>query len=124
MRFDEKTFAALIRRAIDALPEEFRQRMENVAVQVEALPDKATCREMGLDSPYELFGLYRGTPLTERHVDAPFEWPDTITIYKKSIEAACDDADEAVEQIRQTVLHEIGHFFGLDEDDLEELGYA
>ncbi|MCG3179696.1 MAG: hypothetical protein BIFFINMI_02037 [Phycisphaerae bacterium] len=124
VRFDDETFAGLVQRAIDSLPQAFRDRMENVAIDIQPLPDEETCREMELDSPYELFGLYRGVPLTERNVEAPWAWPDRIVIYQRSIERACGDADEAVEQIRKTVLHEIGHFFGLDEDDLENLGYG
>ncbi len=123
MRFGPDAFADLIDQAIQSLPDQFRERMENVSVHVEPLADRRTCREMDLSSPYDLFGLYRGVPLTERSVEAPYAWPDRIVIYQKPIERTCDSAEEAVEQIRRTVLHEIGHFFGLDEDDLEELGY-
>ena len=65
-----------------------------------------------------------GVPLTQRSVEAPFAYPDRIIIYKRPIEAACASEREAVEQIRKTVLHEVGHFFGLDEADLDELGYG
>ena len=123
MRFDPETFARLIRHAIDLLPEQFRGHMQNVGIDIEPLPDRETCREMELESPYHLFGLYRGVPLTERNVDYPPMLPDRIVIYQRSIESACATEADAVGQIRTTVLHEIGHFFGLDEDDLEDLGY-
>jgi predicted Zn-dependent protease with MMP-like domain len=123
LHFDPNTFARLIREAVDLLPDQFRAHMENVSIDIEPLPDADACRELELDSPYDLLGLYRGVPLTERNVEYPPMLPDRIVIYQRSIESACRSEQDAVEQIRTTVLHEIGHFFGLDEDDLEDLGY-
>jgi predicted Zn-dependent protease with MMP-like domain len=123
MHFDDETFDRLIAEAIDSLPDEFRDKMQNISIDVQPLPDEQTCREMELNSPYELLALYRGVPLTDRHVDSPFSWPDSIVIYKQSVESAARTPRQAVRQIRKTVLHEIGHFFGLDEEDLDELGY-
>lgn len=123
MHFDADTFLDLIARAVASLPQQFRSHMQNVTIDVEPLPDRRTCHDMDLDSPYELLGLYHGVPLTERHVEGVY-FPDRITIYQKSIEASCDDPDQAIEQIRHTVLHEVGHFFGMTEDDLDRLGYG
>ena len=122
MKFDEQTFLELIQQAVDLLPDEFRDRMENVEIEVLPLADPDTCRKMGIGNPYNLLGLYHGVPLTERHVEGAY-WPDHITIYQKSIEAASEDQPDAVERIRVTVLHEIGHFFGMTEDDLRRAGY-
>jgi predicted Zn-dependent protease with MMP-like domain len=124
VRFSEEEFADLVREAIRSLPDDFRRRMENIAVDIQPLADERTIREMELDSPWQLLGLYRGVPLPDRHVEAPWMWPDRIVIYQRAIENATRNRDEAVEQVRTTVLHEVGHFFGMDEDDLEELGYG
>ena len=78
---------------------------------------------VGVDDPTELLGLYHGTPLTERSIEEGFSMPDRIVLYQRNIEDMCETKDEVIEEIRTTVLHEIGHHFGLDEDDLEELGY-
>ncbi|MDD4891826.1 MAG: metallopeptidase family protein [Phycisphaerae bacterium] len=124
MRFDADTFARLIEEAVQLLPEQFRRHMENVTIDVQPLADRETCRDMGLKSPYQLLGLYRGVPLTERHVEMPPAFPDCIEIYQKAIEAVCDDEGEAIEEIRTTVLHEVAHFFGFNDDQLEEMGYG
>ena len=97
--------------------------MHNVVIDVEPLPSRLDCRELGIDDPTELLGLYHGVPLTERSIEEASFGPDRITIYQRSIEAICESREDVIEQVRTTVLHEIGHHFGLDEDDLEELGY-
>ena len=71
-----------------------------------------------------LLGYYQGVPLTQKSVSAPFEYPERILIFQANIEACCRTRKEIVQQVRKTVLHEIGHHFGMDEDDLEELGYG
>ena len=88
------------------------------------MPDRETCAKAGIDNPRELLGLYRGTPLTERSVEHARHLPDHVTIYQRNIERCCRNKREAVEQIRRTVLHEVGHHFGLDEDDLAKMGYG
>ncbi len=124
IKLTEDRFAELAREAVDSLPPELRDRMENVTIDVQPLPDEQTCAGLGLDSPYHLFGLYHGIPLTQRSVEILSMQPDRITIYQESIQRASRSEAEVVEQIRTTVLHEIGHFFGLDEDDLDALGYG
>lgn len=78
---------------------------------------------MDVDDPTELLGMYHGTPLTEREFGLDGILPDRVVIYQRNLEAMCETREEIVEQIRITVLHEVGHHFGLDEDDLAELGY-
>ena len=87
------------------------------------MPSSEDLEEMGIDDPAELLGLYHGTPLTERSVEFAGALPDRITIYQRNIERICRSRREIVEEIRTTVLHEIGHHFGLDEDDLFDVGY-
>ena len=121
-----KRFEKLVRRALDLLPPEFQAHLENVTVVIEEEPDPDLLEEMGfdLDDPEDtLFGLYEGVPLTERRHDDML-LPDQITIFRGPLLDWAESEEEIVEEVRITVLHEIGHFFGIDEDRMEELGYA
>jgi predicted Zn-dependent protease with MMP-like domain len=124
MRLTRAEFADLVVEALADIPEPLAQYMRDVAVDIERMPDRRTCRDLGVSNPGELLGFYRGTPLTERSVQQSMRFPDHIIIYQRNIERLCRNRDEVVRQIRKTVFHEIGHHFGLDEDDLAELGYA
>jgi predicted Zn-dependent protease with MMP-like domain len=124
MRLSTDEFRSLVERALDTLPEQFLPYLDGLAVDVEPMPDEATLRSVGLDDPRALLGLYHGTPLTERSVEHTYRWPERIVIYQRNIERICRSPGQIVRQIRRTVLHEIGHHFGLDEDDLGELGYG
>lgn len=111
---DHARFQQLVREAVENLPEFFRERLQNVMVIVQDVPDPEIQRELGDD----LLGLYQGVPLTERSVfHEPLE-PDLICIYQKNIESIADSEEEMRRQVRITVIHEIGHYFGLDEDQL------
>jgi predicted Zn-dependent protease with MMP-like domain len=90
---------------------------------VEDLPSRDEAERLGLRNRRGLLGLYHGIPLTNRSVQHSGTLPDRITIYKKNIEAYCDSRAEIVDQVRRTVLHEIGHHFGLGEGDLRDKGY-
>lgn len=119
-------FEALVASALELLPVEFEAHMENVSVVVADRPAAALLRDMGYDTedPEDtIFGLYEGVPLTERlHDDLLL--PDQITIFREPLLTFCTTEVQVVEEVRITVLHEIGHFFGMDEDRLEELGYG
>ncbi|MGH7589252.1 MAG: metallopeptidase family protein [Gemmatimonadota bacterium] len=119
-------FERLVRRALDRLPEPFLEHLDNVSVVIAETPDRELLEAMGYDpdDPEDtLFGLYEGVPLTERlHDDVLL--PDQITIFRRPLLEWAESEAEVVEEVRVTVLHEIGHFFGLDEDRLDELGYA
>jgi predicted Zn-dependent protease with MMP-like domain len=106
------TFEDHVRAALDALPADIAAALRNVAVVVE---------DEHPDDP-DLFGLYEGVPLTERGDEAG-SLPDRIAIYRKPLEEEFQDPRELEREIRITVLHELGHYFGLDEDRLAELGY-
>jgi predicted Zn-dependent protease with MMP-like domain len=106
------TFDDHVRAALDELPPELSAALENVAVRVE---------NENADDP-GLLGLYHGVPLPERG-DVAGQLPDTISIYRAPLEASFPDPEELREEIRITVLHELAHYFGLDEDRLAELGY-
>jgi predicted Zn-dependent protease with MMP-like domain len=108
---ERKDFEALVAQALDGLPRRFREKLTNIAIIVEDLPPKEAERE-GL-----LLGLFHGIPRTERSVffSSP---PDRIFLYQRNIEAVCATEAEVRRQIRATLLHEVGHYFGLSEDEL------
>lgn len=121
---DLEAFTQLVEEALQSLPEEFKERLENIRVDVADWPSPEDLEQAGLSgrSRYGLLGLYHGVPMTERHVWSVL-WPDCITIYQKPIEAAAGDDEEVIaRQVRRTVIHEIAHYYGIDDDRLEELG--
>jgi predicted Zn-dependent protease with MMP-like domain len=110
-------FARLVRRALADLPEEFRSRMRNIEVIVDDEPER---EQRGGDST-DLLGLYEGTPLIHRGLDEPF-LPDRITIFRKPIERMTASPRRQAEIVRDTVVHEIAHHFGISDERLHELG--
>ena len=113
-------FDALVERALEGLPPEFSDLLDNVVVMVEEWPDRETASYYGGDT---LYGLYQGVPMTERGSNYYGVMPDTITIFRGPLQR--DFAHDALEdQVRVTVVHEIAHHFGFDEDRLEELGWG
>ena len=115
-----ESFERLVQQALEELPEEFAERLANVAVVVEDEPDPEELAEMGLDPSEhadELLGLYRGVPLVER--EAAFSGlPDTVVIYRGPILRACRSAPEVAREVRKTVIHELGHHFGLSDEEM------
>jgi predicted Zn-dependent protease with MMP-like domain len=112
-------FEALVERALRKLPRDFKARIANVAVVVEDWADEATLEEMGIDPPDTLYGLYRGIDLTRRDMGYGNVLPDTIHIYQGPIEEDCADEDEMADLVRDVVVHEVGHYFGLDDETME-----
>ena len=123
MKVSVEEFEQMVREAISDIPDELRAHLDNIVVDVEPAPRAEDLAELELEDATELLGLYHGTPLTERSAESGLQLPDRVTIYQRNIEQICESRREIVEQIRTTVLHEIGHFFGMDEDDLFEVGY-
>jgi acetylglutamate kinase len=109
-------------RALGAIPEPLRAMVRGTAIVVEDAPDDETVAEMGLDSPWELTGLYRGVPLTQKSVsDVPTE-PDTIFLYREPILLEWIETGEDLFQlVRNVLVHEIGHHFGLSDEDIDRL---
>ncbi|MFP5317232.1 MAG: metallopeptidase family protein [Acidimicrobiia bacterium] len=106
-------FEELVADALDSLPEQLGRLMDNVWVTVE---------DSARGEP--LLGLYEGVPLTERESYGGLAMPDRITIYRRNILAECHTEDDVVEMVRDTVIHEVAHHFGIDDDRLDELGWA
>ena len=115
-------FENLVEQAIGELPEDFRTRLENVVVIVEDRPSRELLDGIEIPPGEVLFGLYEGTPLTERGFNTPLQ-PDRIWIFQGPIEEECESDEEIMDEIKTTIVHEVAHFFGLDDKYLEDLGY-
>lgn len=117
-------FHTLVSRVVSELPDSVQQLLENVAIVVEEEPGRDHLDEADMVSGSELFGLYQGIPLTERGSSYTLVTPDRITIFAGPLERACESRREFEEQIRITVLHELGHHLGFDEDGLDVIGLS
>jgi len=118
-------FEAIAEEEFADLPEPFRQRMENVRIVIEDVDSPARRRQAGLGRSGMLLGLYEGVPLPRRGIDygvVPV-MPDTITLFQKNIESIARSESDVRRQIRETLIHEIAHHFGMDEDEIREAGY-
>lgn len=118
MRVPPEEFEALVEQALDGLPDEFAELLDNVVVVVEEEPDPEDLQELGMDPEQEeLFGLYQGVPRSERDTHY-LALPDRVEIYRGPILRSCTDRRQVIREVRDTVIHELGHHFGLDEDDM------
>lgn len=116
-------FDNVLRQVLDDLPGMFRESIRNVAVVVEDRPPDWLLDELGLSPGETLYGFYHGIPLPERSVLDSGNLPDRISVYRGPLMEDFRDPGELARQIRTTLLHEIGHYFGMDEEDLARLGY-
>jgi predicted Zn-dependent protease with MMP-like domain len=114
---DRPAFEKLVQNSLRRLPRRFKQKMENITIEIENHPSPALLRDMGIESG-TLFGLYQGVPLTEREWNYGNVLPDRIVIYQRPIEAAASSSEGIEEIVRDTVMHEIGHYFGFADDEL------
>lgn len=114
-------FERLVREAVTLIPKRFRREIRNLAVVVEEEPSAELLEEMEIEPPDSLYGLYQGTPLTERTWGYGNTLPDRITIFQRPIEEDCDDEEEVRAVIGETLIHEVGHYFGLSEEEIEEI---
>jgi predicted Zn-dependent protease with MMP-like domain len=116
-----REFEALVESALRKLPRTFREKLANIAVVVEDWADDETLDEMGIEPPDTLYGLYRGVDLTLRDSSYGNVLPDTIHIYQGPIEEDCDDPEEMADLVREVVVHEVGHYFGLDDQTMDDI---
>lgn len=117
-------FARLVVRALDTLPAEIVEKLDNVAVTIEDQPSLEVLEEKGLTNPNDLFGLYRGIPRPWRSVFAPLtDFPDKIEIYYRPIVRACHHPRDIRDLVRRVVIHEVGHHFGMSHEQMRRVGY-
>ena len=118
---DRKTFEQHVADALKSIPRRFRDAMQNIAIVVEDEPAPELLRSMDIEPPDTLLGLYQGTPLTERHWGYGNALPDRVLIFQGPHERASDDDDDLVVAIGETLIHEIGHYFGMSEEQIEAI---
>ncbi len=123
MRLRRAEFERLVAQAVESLPPTFLTRLENVDVVVEEEPTEEDLELAGIEPGSTLLGLYHGVPQSQRGPWYGNLLPDRIVIYQRPIEAVARDRREIRKEIRITIMHEIGHYFGLAEDDLADAGY-
>ena len=116
-------FDRALRKALSGLPSVFREALDNVAVVVEEWPPDWLLDELGIPPEDTLYGFYHGIPLPERSFQDSGNLPDKISIYRGPLSEDFPDREELCREIRVTLLHEIGHYFGMDEEELSRLGY-
>ena len=116
-----EAFGALVEEALQDIPRRFRQQITNVAIVVEDEPPTEVLADMGIEPPDSLYGLYQGTPLPERTWGHGNTLPDRVSLYQRPIEEDAEDHEDVVVCIAETLIHELGHYFGLSEEEIEAI---
>ena len=117
VRVSGDEFAALVERALERLPEEFAELLDNIAVVIEDEPEPGLKQDMGMDADEELLGLYQGVPFGER--DSGYSaLPDQVSLYRGPLVRVSRNRRELIREVRDTLVHELGHYFGLSDDEM------
>ena len=124
MNVSRKEFDRIVMRAIRRIPEAVRDHLDNILISVQKRPSPELLDEVGIPADETLLGVFQGTPLAERSVTAPPLFPDTIFLFQEPLLEASAGIEELEEEIEITVVHELAHFLGFSEEDLEKLGYS
>ncbi|MGD8386264.1 MAG: metallopeptidase family protein [Desulfobacteraceae bacterium] len=123
-KLSPSAFDRIVKRAVDRIPGEIRKGLDNVLISVQPRPSAELLDEMGLPPDELLLGVYQGTPLGDRSVAEPPLYPDVIVLFQEPLETICETVEEMEREIEITVVHEVAHFLGMDEERLAELGYG
>lgn len=123
-KVSKEKFDDIVREALAEVPQRFAKALETVRIEVRPCPSPRMMRHLRISKDGTLLGLYEGRPVTKRSVEESAVMPEVIYIFKQGIEAVCDTIEDLHHQVRTTVLHELGHHFGLDEENLDALGYG
>jgi predicted Zn-dependent protease with MMP-like domain len=116
-----ETFNTLVEEALRDIPRRFREEIKNVAIVVEDAPSTELLAEMEIEPPDSLYGLYQGTPLPERSWGYGNALPDRVTLFQRPIQEDADDHEDIIVCIAETLIHELGHYFGMSEEQIEEI---
>lgn len=117
----DERFEEMLQTAIEAIPERFASKLDNVAFIIADEPTREQLASMGMGPDEALFGLYEGISLPDRSEPYPAAVPDTITLFKRHLEEWCEDEEELQAEVDETVWHEVGHYFGLDHEAMDAL---
>jgi predicted Zn-dependent protease with MMP-like domain len=123
VKLDAREFDRIVKRAVRRIPPEIREHLDNLVISVKKRPSREMLREMDLPPDEPLLGLFDGIPLIEQSVTSPPLFPATIYLFQEPLEEICETLEELEEEIEVTVVHEVAHFVGMDEERLAELGY-
>ncbi|MCX7982300.1 MAG: metallopeptidase family protein [Syntrophales bacterium] len=123
MRLSDKEFDEIVKKVIDSLPDHIRSHLENIVISVKKRPTAEMKKTLGIPPEEEVLGFFSGPSRAGQSFFSPFEYPNTIFIFQRPLEDMCATKEELEKEIRITVMHEIAHYLGLDEERLEDLGY-
>jgi predicted Zn-dependent protease with MMP-like domain len=124
VKLSEEEFDRIVAHAVDRIPPEIRQHLENIVITVKKRPSRQMMREMGMHPDDYPLGLFQGVPLIERSATIPPLYPDMIYLFQEPLEEICNTREELEEEIEVTVVHEVAHYIGMTEERLAELGYG
>jgi predicted Zn-dependent protease with MMP-like domain len=124
MRVSEKAFDRIVARAVKRIPHEIGRHLDNLLISVRRRPSKEMLRDLDMAAEDPLLGLFQGVPLIERSVTSPPLFPGTIFLFQQPLEEMCETVEELGEQIEITLVHEVAHYIGMDEETLADLGYG
>ncbi len=119
----EEEFHELVDAALETIPDNFKEKLENIVFIVENFPSSNDLERLDMDDGRYLLGLYSGTPFTHRNTWYAGRPPDRIILFQNNIERICFSKEQLKEKIREVMVHEIGHYFGMNEDEIREAGY-
>lgn len=123
MKVSRKKFDHIVKRALNRIPSEMREELRNILISVKPRPSQSLLDEMGVPPGEMLLGIFQGVPLSERSVTDPPLYPGTILLFQEPLQEMCTTLEELEHEVELTVVHEIAHFVGIDDERLAELGY-
>ena len=122
MKLNDDDFDRIVKKAIKGIPIQFRQHLDNILISVRKRPSKELLHDMGITGNGTLFGLFEGVALTDRSVTYPPLFPSKILLFQEPLEEFCESMEDLEREIRITIIHEVGHYMGMSEERLEDLG--
>lgn len=123
VKLSEKEFDRIVASAMDRIPPEIKEHLDNIVISVKKRPSRQMMRELGIHTDHPPLGLFEGVPLIERSATIPPLYPDMIYLFQEPLEAACETREELEEEIEVTLVHEVAHYVGMTEERLAQLGY-